>query len=123
VFTTRRIRRGQVVAEYAGPFVRLSDVLDSTTTSRYIYQSTKRVQSSSDDVWCVVGDQDNRDGACMNDACCFRCNNCVIKVRGWRCMMVALCNIEDGEECCVDYGDEYWKEVGGRPLARCCCDV
>jgi SET domain-containing protein len=121
VFACRKFRRGQIVAGYAGAFVRLSDVLSGAEESRYIYQSSKKVTGSEDDVWCVVGDRDNHDGACMNDACCDSCNNCVIQVRGWQCVMVALRDIEAGEECCVDYGDEYWREEGRRPLPMCRC--
>jgi SET domain-containing protein len=116
VFAVRRIRRGEEVAEYAGELVKLSEL--KQRESDYVYQTWKRVAGSKDDFWCVVGDPDNRDGACANDACCELCNNCVIVYRAGRCFLKALRDIEAGKEGCVDYGDKFWAEEG-RPGRLC----
>ncbi|QQG38357.1 MAG: SET domain-containing protein [Candidatus Kaiserbacteria bacterium] len=96
-FATRKIERGECVAEYTGK--RIATTYADTLKSRYLFEI--------DESWTIDGSGRENVARYINHSCE---PNAEAEIHDGRIYILATRTIRKGEEITIDYGDEYYDE-------------
>ena len=112
LFTRAAIPARSFVAEYTGK--RISTKEADTLPTRYLFEI--------DSKWTIDGSPRSNIARYINHSCA---PNCEADIKGGRIMILAVRDIEAGEELTFDYGEEYFDEFikpVGCKCKRCTSD-
>jgi len=101
LFATKPIKKGTRIIRYFGPLLDCDKEEDDAIENKYLFQLTNR--------WTIDGSVRENIARYINHACRPNAESDV-KPRKRKVYIVAIKNIEPGEEINYDYGTEYFKE-------------
>ena len=101
LFATKPIKKGTRIIRYFGPLLDCNKEEDDAVENKYLFQLTNR--------WTIDGAVRENIARYINHACRPNAESDV-KPRKRKVFIVAIKNIEVGEEINYDYGTDYFKE-------------
>jgi uncharacterized protein len=101
LFATKPIKKGTRIIRYFGPLLDCTKEEDDVIENKYLFQLTNR--------WTIDGSVRENIARYINHACKPNAESDV-KPRKRKVYIVAIKNIEAGEEINYDYGTDYFKE-------------
>src|SRR5215813_8340023 len=101
LFATKPIKKGTRIIRYFGPLLDCDKEKDDAIENKYLFQLTNR--------WTIDGSVRDNIARYINRACKPNAESDV-KPRKRKVFIVAIKNIEPGEEINYDYGTDYFKE-------------
>jgi hypothetical protein len=101
LFATKPIKKGTRIIRYFGPLLDCNKEEDDAVENKYLFQLTNR--------WTIDGAVRENIARYINHACRPNAESDV-KPRKRKVFIVAIKNIEAGEEINYDYGTDYFKE-------------
>ncbi len=109
LFATGAIKKGDFILEYRGE--KIPTPYADTLASRYLFEI--------DNKWTIDGKTRSNIARYINHSCE---PNCEAEIRGEHILIYATCDVQQGEELSIDYGEEYFDEFikpTGCKCARC----
>ena len=101
LFATKPIKKGTRIIRYFGPLLDCDKEKDDAVENKYLFQLTNR--------WTIDGSVRENVARYINHSCKPNAESDV-KPRKRKVFIVAIKNIEPGEEINYDYGTDYFKE-------------
>src|SRR5689334_17151494 len=101
LFATKPIRKGTKIIRYFGPLLDCRKKKDDAIENKYLFELNNR--------WTIDGSVRENIARYINHACKPNAESDV-RPRKRKVFIVAIKNIEPGEEINYDYGSEYFKE-------------
>src|ERR1044072_5206306 len=101
LFATKPIKKGTRIVRYSGPLLDCDKEEDDAIENKYLFQLTNR--------WTIDGAVRENIARYINHACRPNAESDVKPIKR-KVYIVAIKNIEPGEEINYDYGTEYFKE-------------
>src|SRR5215813_12831942 len=101
LFATKPLRKGTRIIRYFGPMLDCKKEEDDAVENKYLFQLTNR--------WTIDGSVRENIARYINHSCKPNAESDV-KPRKRKVFIVAIKNIEPGDEINYDYGTEYFKE-------------
>lgn len=101
LFATQPIKKGTRIIRYFGPMLDCNKEKDDAVENKYLFQLTNR--------WTIDGSVRENIARYINHSCKPNAESDV-KPRKRKVFIVAIKNIETGDEINYDYGSEYFKE-------------